>query len=108
FYFQAEDSIRDRNVTGVQTCALPICHPVARSAETALANFGATLQFTSAIRTSGGRIERCPQSRPMTDRPASRVLLALRPSPNNKIGRALCRERSYGMDVMGDGYNDIQ
>src|SRR5437868_15434632 len=24
FFFQAEDSIRDRNVTGVQTCALPI------------------------------------------------------------------------------------
>src|SRR5699024_5968460 len=23
--FQAEDGIRDRNVTGVQTCALPIC-----------------------------------------------------------------------------------
>src|SRR5699024_11730499 len=23
-YFQAEDGIRDRNVTGVQTCALPI------------------------------------------------------------------------------------
>src|SRR5699024_11554994 len=28
FFFQAEDGIRDRNVTGVQTCALPICaHP---------------------------------------------------------------------------------
>src|SRR5437868_2714688 len=25
FFFQAEDVIRDRNVTGVQTCALPIC-----------------------------------------------------------------------------------
>src|SRR5699024_12151961 len=25
FFFQAEDGIRDRNVTGVQTCALPIC-----------------------------------------------------------------------------------
>src|SRR5699024_12160343 len=26
-FFQAEDGIRDRNVTGVQTCALPIsCH----------------------------------------------------------------------------------
>src|SRR5699024_12159691 len=25
FLFQAEDGIRDRNVTGVQTCALPIC-----------------------------------------------------------------------------------
>src|SRR5699024_11356757 len=25
FFFQAEDGIRDRNVTGVQRCALPIC-----------------------------------------------------------------------------------
>src|SRR5438067_989009 len=37
FFFQAEDGIRDRNVTGVQTCALPILpwapvrgHPLAR------------------------------------------------------------------------------
>src|SRR5207249_11787559 len=31
FFFQAEDGIRDRNVTGVQTCALPISrHEVAR------------------------------------------------------------------------------
>src|SRR5438067_10409717 len=28
FFFQAEDGIRDRNVTGVQTCALPILMPV--------------------------------------------------------------------------------
>src|SRR5699024_1831139 len=28
FFFQAEDGIRDRNVTGVQTCALPICDAV--------------------------------------------------------------------------------
>src|SRR2546429_976849 len=26
FFFQAEDGIRDVAVTGVQTCALPICH----------------------------------------------------------------------------------
>src|SRR5437868_15242878 len=26
FFLQAEDGIRDRNVTGVQTCALPIYH----------------------------------------------------------------------------------
>ena len=25
FFFQAEDGIRDIGVTGVQTCALPIC-----------------------------------------------------------------------------------
>src|SRR5437868_13414203 len=28
FFFQAEDGIRDRNVTGVQTCALPIYRKV--------------------------------------------------------------------------------
>src|SRR5207248_5713909 len=27
FFFQAEDGIRDRTVTGVQTCALPIFSP---------------------------------------------------------------------------------
>src|SRR5699024_11926814 len=27
FFLQAEDGIRDRNVTGVQTCALPILPP---------------------------------------------------------------------------------
>src|SRR5206468_7065792 len=27
FFFQAEDGIRDLIVTGVQTCALPICLP---------------------------------------------------------------------------------
>src|SRR5437016_9133320 len=26
FFFQAEDGIRDWSVTGVQTCALPICY----------------------------------------------------------------------------------
>src|SRR6266704_5717037 len=30
FFFQAEDGIRDRNVTGVQTCALPISALVIR------------------------------------------------------------------------------
>src|SRR5699024_11255465 len=29
FFFQAEDGIRYRNVTGVQTCALPIWSPYA-------------------------------------------------------------------------------
>src|SRR6266508_5439742 len=29
FFFQAEDGIRDGHVTGVQTCALPICFTLA-------------------------------------------------------------------------------
>src|SRR5689334_23718211 len=32
FFFQAEDGIRDGTVTGVQTCALPICRDRARGA----------------------------------------------------------------------------
>src|SRR3712207_7982930 len=32
FFFQAEDGIRDIGVTGVQTCALPICVAGARAA----------------------------------------------------------------------------
>src|SRR5205823_9305642 len=31
FFFQAEDGIRDKLVTGVQTCALPICTPRRRA-----------------------------------------------------------------------------
>src|SRR5256885_6082909 len=33
FFFQAEDGIRDYKVTGVQTCALPICDEVRQSFE---------------------------------------------------------------------------
>src|SRR6266498_1525337 len=33
FFFQAEDGIRDADVTGVQTCALPICSGVFRNGE---------------------------------------------------------------------------
>src|SRR5205823_7572919 len=35
FFFQAEDGIRDKLMTGVQTCALPICEvPIGRALDT--------------------------------------------------------------------------
>src|SRR5699024_8361638 len=37
FFFQAEDGIRDRNVTGVQTCALPIWMITSGDAEVVVA-----------------------------------------------------------------------
>ena len=37
FFFQAEDGIRDSPVTGVQTCALPICFDVIETLESSLA-----------------------------------------------------------------------
>src|SRR5690606_39874836 len=47
FFFQAEDGIRDFHVTGVQTCALPICGAVFRHADLRGANLaGAKLEAT--------------------------------------------------------------
>src|SRR5438105_12862893 len=37
FFFQAEDGIRDPLVTGVQTCALPICSSIAPELDQRLA-----------------------------------------------------------------------
>src|SRR5437667_4036656 len=42
FFFQAEDGIRDRDVTGVQTCALPISSIMPRTLRT-VANASSTL-----------------------------------------------------------------
>src|SRR5699024_11804901 len=41
FFFQAEDGIRDRNVTGVQTCALPIYLPPEQDSQRPQADQGA-------------------------------------------------------------------
>src|SRR2546427_1816392 len=43
FFFQAEDGIRDLTVTGVQTCALPICPVNDRLGEVRTMRLGATL-----------------------------------------------------------------
>src|SRR5207248_8058911 len=47
FFFQAEDGIRDRTVTGVQTCALPIWDPAGEVARRALP--GHHVQATAAV-----------------------------------------------------------
>src|SRR5260370_5242126 len=40
FFFQAEDGIRDSSVTGVQTCALPICLCLAAARTNSLVGTG--------------------------------------------------------------------
>ena len=68
FFFQAEDGIRDYKVTGVQTCALPICIRKLRNCI-----FG--LGFSVWVLTPNLR-----------DDVWNRVM-------NGEIGRASCRER---------------
>src|SRR5207244_9058972 len=74
FFFQAEDGIRDDLVTGVQTCALPICQKTRHS-------FGA-----GSIHPAGGAAGSAEAVGPDVFRSQLRV-------PAGKIGRASCRER---------------
>src|SRR2546425_5511268 len=54
FFFQAEDGIRDKLVTGVQTCALPISSPRAAGAAARRRASRSTLpRSCSACRASG-------------------------------------------------------
>src|SRR5437867_258486 len=82
FFFQAEDGIRDRTVTGVQTCALPICrggrgsHAVGASAPGTRGDprgLGRAGARSARAGPGGGNPPRAGQSR--------------------EIGRASCRER---------------
>src|SRR5207249_7930789 len=61
FFFHADDGIRDRNVTGVQTCALPISRswPSTRSSPSPRAPWRARTATSSArSRTRRGQIGR--------------------------------------------------
>src|SRR5699024_11332514 len=53
FFFQAEDGIRDRNVTGVQTCALPISRSARPSG-----------RRRTVLRDDAARASRAPAGRP--------------------------------------------
>src|SRR5688572_32481983 len=55
FFFQAEDGIRDLTVTGVQTCALPIC------AEPAERHCGEHEEQDRAAHVPRGRVEVEPE-----------------------------------------------
>src|SRR5688572_31972829 len=66
FFFQAEDGIRDLTVTGVQTCALPIC---SRSSENVKQVLQAGIHhsrrraFISAVRSEERRVGKECRSR---------------------------------------------
>src|SRR3989442_5634100 len=54
FFFQAEDGIRDADVTGVQTCALPIS-PARRSFPCVPAKIAALAPGNTAATSAGNR-----------------------------------------------------
>src|SRR5256885_5017969 len=79
FFFQAEDGIRDYKVTGVQTCALPICacagggHRKRLQARVICRLAHVAVGITSACRISvpvvcGARFRACATVQPPKDR----------------------------------------
>src|SRR5699024_3398046 len=95
FFFQAEDGIRNRNVTGVQTCALPIFYvPVQRVTPTFARPVEARLRKSSCALLSCG-----------APWPGARLNLDVRVSGVHGLGRGSGRIRSVGVTgrVWGKG-----
>src|SRR5690554_7059118 len=63
FFFQAEDGIRDADVTGVQTCALPICSRVAPWRRPAS---GTSRASSRSVTTSTRLFDHCSSRRRLT------------------------------------------
>src|SRR2546430_13574880 len=86
FFFQAEDGIRDLTVTGVQTCALPICGaaavPVARHGPPAGRPVGERAEVRGALRVA---VLEVPGGRRLAE-------LADRRSEERRVGKE-CRSR---------------
>src|SRR5699024_11904813 len=91
FFFQAEDGIRDRNVTGVQTCALPI------SLSLSLCLASARRPYRLSVMTHERTIDFC-KFRTMHNEysgqgESTRQVISFTFKVSKKIGRASCRER---------------
>src|SRR5699024_11732311 len=97
-FFQAEDGIRDRNVTGVQTCALPI---LMLALTTVLNNYGKKTNIIKGEdKVSGDDCREgltCVISVKLTDAQFEGQTKA----KLGKIGRASCRERCRGRGTAG-------
>src|SRR5690606_40352981 len=126
FFFQAEDGIRDFHVTGVQTCALPICarqfprtpfsrpvtHPASwgrtrptrqrpRRNPRVLACRSCPTTFT-ACSPSPAAARWSPAAAPASATPSPRRSAAPEPRSSSspaarKLGRASCRENIEGL-----------
>src|SRR5699024_11641784 len=100
FCFQAEDGIRDRNVTGVQTCALPIS-PVDRTDDdggimtwtVVDSPIGELRLVAEAVSLTAIEFSPFATDREVADRSDDDPV---------QIGRASCRERGAGREVAGE------
>src|SRR5258708_9402886 len=95
FFFQAEDGIRDDLVTGVQTCALPICGlSAAQGRHLRQAGSYRVIMPRNCLDLKSIRISRAGMVRAlMVSGVVSVGGCAAGPDFARQIGRASCRER---------------
>src|SRR5207249_7014390 len=99
FFFQAEDGIRDRNVTGVQTCALPIFRP--SSDRWSAFSDSARLCRMALLAFSKSRFPMSPRARSM------RVVAFVVSAPSSAAVRTRrSEERRVGKECSGGGWED--
>src|SRR5690606_5203307 len=80
FFFQAEDGIRDFHVTGVQTCALPICFFISERSEDMASREDEFLSLVFGNKKPTTTTKPATQSSPV---PAPPVATAPRPSTSS-------------------------
>src|SRR5437879_8238545 len=85
FFFQAEDGIRDTSVTGVQTCALPICGPP--TIQEKYEDIQAPTSLLAPVQGRGNQNSRAPISQHTTT--------AEDRSEERRVGKE-CRYRRWG------------
>src|SRR5207253_4559730 len=100
FFFQAEDGIRDGHVTGVQTCALPIC-TTARRAGRNRSPRSLPLPSSHHASRSSRSLKRLARRRRAAAPVSRRIASGLRGQAAREIGRASCRERGEVTGVVG-------
>src|SRR5206468_4547552 len=104
FFFQAEDGIRDLIVTGVQTCALPICVRCAvgsnQQAETRRFVFEVEFARLEGLQPIGFQREDYLVERVSEEFVGRKI--------SGQIGRASCRERVESRGGGGGGKDKMR
>src|SRR5207253_6720160 len=94
FFFQAEDGIRDGHVTGVQTCALPIC--ISTAARGSPAPAGGSARLPAPALRRGSTAPCCRRGSPIP-----RATRRHRGSPRRSAFRGRSEERRVGKESTG-------
>src|SRR5699024_11604348 len=92
FFFQAEDGIRDRNVTGVQTCALPISKVMVKETKSNIAKADKEITLVDTVSYKNLQPgKKYNLTGTLMDKETGEPVKDL--EGEEEIGRASCRER---------------